>query len=56
VADRPAICLTELNLLVEMIPTGSESLSVMADITWRAIRLREITNQAVELGQGPVQE
>ena len=56
IADYLAICLTEWKLLVEMIPTGSESQNVLAAIAWREARLREITDQAVEPGQGPVQE
>jgi site-specific DNA recombinase len=46
----------ELKRLVEMIATGSGSQSVMAAITERETRLREITNQAVEPGPGSVQE
>jgi site-specific DNA recombinase len=46
----------ELRRLVEMIATGSGSQSVMAAITEREARLREITNQAVEPGPGSVQE
>ncbi len=46
----------ELKRLVEMIATGSGSQSVMAAITEREARLREITNQAIEAGPGSVQE
>jgi hypothetical protein len=42
--------------LVTLIATGSGSQSVMATITEREARLREITNQAVEPGHGSVQE
>jgi site-specific DNA recombinase len=46
----------ELKRLVEMIATGSGSQSIMAAITEREARLREITKQAVEPGPGSVQE
>jgi hypothetical protein len=42
----------ELKRLVEMIANGSGSPSIMAAITEREARLREITNQAVEPGPG----
>ncbi len=46
----------ELKHLVEMIATGSGSPSIMAAITQREARLREITNQAVEPGPGSLKE
>jgi len=46
----------ELKRLIEMIATGSGAQSVMAAITEREARLREITNQAVEPGSGSNQE
>jgi hypothetical protein len=46
----------ESKRLVEMIATGSGSQSVMAAITEREARLREITNQAVEPGPGSLRE
>jgi hypothetical protein len=46
----------ELKRLVEMIANGSGSPSIMAAITEREARLGEITNQAVEPGQGSLKE
>ncbi len=46
----------ELARLVERIATGSGSASVMAAITEREARLREITNQAIEPVPGSLNE
>jgi hypothetical protein len=46
----------ELKRLVEMIANGSGSSSVMAAITDREARVREITNQAVEPGPDTLKE
>jgi hypothetical protein len=46
----------ELKRLVEMIAVGNGSTSIMAAISEREARLREILNQAVEPGPGSVQE
>jgi len=46
----------ELRHLVEMIANGSGSPSIMAAITEREARLREITDQAVEPGPGSLKE
>jgi hypothetical protein len=42
----------ELKRLVEMIAVGTGSTSVMAAISEREARLREILNQAIEPGPG----
>lgn len=46
----------EVKRLVEMIATGSGSPGIMAAITEREARVREITNQAVEPGPGSLKE
>jgi hypothetical protein len=47
---------TELKRLVEMIAVGNGSTSVMAAISQRETRLREILNQVIEPGPGSLQE
>ena len=47
---------TELKRLVEMIAVGNGSTSVMAGISEREARLREIMNQVIEPGPGSLQE
>lgn len=47
---------SELKRLVEMIAIGNGSPSIMAAITEREARLREITNQVIEPGHGSIQE
>jgi hypothetical protein len=47
---------SELKRLVDMIASGNASATVMAAITEREARLREITNQVIEPGSGSVQE
>jgi len=46
----------ELKRLVEIIAVGNGSTTVMAAITEREARLREITNQVIEPGPGSLQE
>jgi hypothetical protein len=47
---------SELKRLVETIAVGNGSPTVMAAITEREARLREITNQVIEPGPGSLQE
>jgi hypothetical protein len=47
---------TELRRLVEMMALGNSSSTVMAAITEREARLREIMNQVIEPGPGSLQE
>jgi site-specific DNA recombinase len=47
---------SELKRLVEMIAVGNGSPTIMAAITEREARLREITNQGIEPGPGSLQE